>query len=543
MTIFEKISEKIKKTPEEFQPYEDFFYMSLEEKDKDVSLGVLRLKELSEMIVNQIMKSQDEEFLQNLYALHKRVLFAAAKEDFDSFLLYVEWNREPDKKFYPPRRKQLLALVRSLQKLEDNELDLLAISMPPGTGKSTLAIFYLTWVGGKHPDKPMLGGSHSNSFLRGVYDEINRIIDPQGEYLWHEVFNDVVIADTNAKDMRIDLGKAKRFQTFEFSSIGSGNAGKVRAETLLYCDDLVDGIEAAMSRERMDKLWQMYTTDLRQRKIGSCKELHIATRWSLYDVIGRLESQYGTSDRAEFIVCPALDENDESLFDYPCDAGFTTQFYHEQRDIMDDASWRALFMNQPIEREGQLYCPDELRYYFELPEGEPDAILAVCDTKDRGDDFCVQPILYQYGQDYYMEDVVCDNSKPEVVETKLAMALVQHKVQMARYESNSAGGRVAEKVHSLVKEQGGNTHISTKYTTANKETKILVNSPFVKEHFLFKDDSVPQSKDYRRFKQQLFGYTLSGRNKHDDSPDAISQAVEFVQSMQTSKVEIFKRPW
>lgn len=178
-----------------------------------------------------------------------------------------------------------------MQDLADDKLDLLAISEPPGIGKTTIALFFLTWIGGRYPELPMLGGSHSNGFLRGVYNEILRIVDPNGDYLWHEVFPSSPLVNTDAKNMRIDLAYTKRFETFEFSSIGSGNAGKVRAGSLLYCDDLVDGIETAMSRDRLDKLWQQYYTDLRQRKIGNCKELHIATRWSVNDVIGRLEQQ------------------------------------------------------------------------------------------------------------------------------------------------------------------------------------------------------------------------------------------------------------
>ena len=102
-----------------------------------------------------------------------------------------------------------------------------------------------------------------------------------------------------------------RFKTLEFSSIGSGNAGKVRAMNILYCDDLVDGIETAMSIDRLDKLWQQYYTDLRQRKVGTrAKELHIATRWSGHDVLGRLERDYEGDPSARFIRFPALGEND-----------------------------------------------------------------------------------------------------------------------------------------------------------------------------------------------------------------------------------------
>ena len=538
----EKIFQKTKKTA---QDYKDIYCLCLELRKTDVKTAVKYMVKLSAELERVIIQSNNEKEVVELYGLYKQVLLSAAPHHFESYLLYVEWNREPEKKFYPPRRRVLNRVVNELQKLEDDELDLLAISLPPGSGKTTLAIFYLTWLAGKHPDEPMLTGSHSNSFVRGVYDECLRILDSQGEYLWHDVFPGVTVSNTNAKDCRIDLGKRKRFETLEFTSIGTGNAGLYRASKLLYCDDLVSGIEVALSKERLDKLWETYTTDLRQRKIGDhCKELHIATRWSVHDVIGRLEREYADSDRAEFIVIPALNENDESNFDYDYGVGFNTKFYHEQRGIMDDVSWRALYLNQPIEREGLLYSEDELRRYFELPDTYPDAIISVCDTKDRGTDYCCMPIAYQYGNDYYIDEIICDNSNPEIVETRLVMALLKHKVQMSRFESNSAGGRVAQKVQEEVKSKGGRTKITTKYTTANKETKIIVNSPFIKEHCLFKDSSVIKTdKEYRKALNFLCSYTMAGKNKNDDVPDAFAQLSEFIQSLAGNSVEIFKRPF
>ena len=542
--VLSKIAEKMKKDPS-MRVFKDMYDFCREVMKTDIPLGVRYLVLLSEELDRAIPSGKFDNIITDLYSLHKKVLLTAAPHHFESFLLYIESNREPEKKFYPPRRKVLKQVVEALQDLADDKLDLLAISLPPGSGKTTLAIFYLTWLAGKYSDEPMLTGSHSNSFVRGVYDECLRILDPQGEYLWNDVFPTVSVSGTNAKDCRIDLGKRKRFETLEFTSIGTGNAGLYRASRLLYCDDLVSGIEVALSKERLDKLWETYTTDLRQRKIGDhCKELHIATRWSVHDIIGRLENDYGDSDRAKFIVIPALDENDESNFDYTYGVGFNTKFYREQRAIMEDASWRALYMNQPIERNGLLYQADELRRYFELPDGEPDAILSVCDTKDRGTDYCGMPIVYKYGDDYYVEHIICDNSNPEVVETRLVMALLEHKVQMSRFESNSAGGRVAQKVQEEVKAKGGRTKITTKYTTANKETKIIVNSPWVKEHCLFKDDTVIKyDKEYKRALNFLCSYTMAGKNKHDDIPDVFAQLSEYVQSLVGNSVTVFQRPF
>ena len=479
-----------------------------------------------------------------LMALLKKAYKLTARQCFDDYCIYLEWDRPAQQRFYAPRRKQLLPIVEALQDLEDNVLDLLAISMPPGTGKTTIAIFYLTWLGGKYPDEPMLGGSHSVSFVEGVYREVLRIITPGGEYLWSDVFPEVKICRTNAQFYRIDLNRAKRFETYQFTSLNANNSGKVRAKRLLYCDDLISGIDVAMNKGALDKIWEQYTVDFLQRKIGHCKELHIATRWSVHDPIGRLEREYDGDARARFVTFPALDENDQSNFDYPYGLGFTTEAYHHLRDTMDEASWKALYMNEPIEREGLLYPEDSLRRYFELPNGDPDAIIAVCDTKDRGEDYCVLPIAYQYGDDYYIERVICDNSSPAVVEARLSTALLEHNVQMAQFESNAAGGKVAEKIQSEIKAQKGRTKIVTKYTTANKETKIILAQPYVRDHFLFKDNSViNRDNDYKTFMRLLTSYTMAGKNKHDDPPDAVAMLADYVQSFGSHTITVCKRPF
>ena len=543
--LLETILETIRISPGHYQVLEDLYYTSLEAMKRDVKLGVRYLKILSELIEKRMPTLRDESEIRRLFTLHKKVLLAAAPHDFDSYLLYVEWNRDPDKKFYPPRRKVLKQVAEAMQDLAERKIRLLTISLPPGTGKTTLAIFYLTWLAGRTPNEPMLSGSHSNAFIRGVYDECLRILDPEGEYLWHDVFPGIQVSSTNAKDCRIDIDKKQRFETLEFTSIGTGNAGLYRAMNLLYCDDLVSGIEVALSKERLDKLWETYTTDLRQRKQGDhCVELHIATPWSVHDVIARLQQKYGDDDDARFINIPALDENDESNFDYDYGVGYSTATLRAQREIMDDASWRALYMCQPIEREGLVYSEDELRRYFELPKGDPDGIIAVCDTKDKGADYAFLPVAYVYGEDYYIDDCICDNNLPNIVDARLTEILVRDKVQMCRFESNSAGGRVAEKVQEAVKEKGGITHITTKFTTANKETKIIVNSAWVKEHCLFKDESMYKRKsDYGKMMNFLCSYTMAGKNAHDDVPDGMAMLAEYAQSLVGAKVQIFKRPF
>ena len=533
----------IENRPGDIGAYEDLFSLCQAWAETDFTAAHRankKLKDMCDRMMDKVPMSQVEGF----YSLWRRGLLFEAPYDFDSYLTYMELDRQAKKRFYQPRKKQLKPVVDALQALcGDDKLDLLAVSLPPGVGKTTLAIFLLTWIAGRDPNNPNLTGSHSNSFVRGVYDECLRLFDSKGEYLWHDVFPAVQVSSTNAKDCRIDLDKRQRFETLEFTSIGTGNAGLYRAANLLYCDDLVSGIEVALSKERLDKLWETYTTDLRQRKIGDkCKELHIATRWSVHDVIGRLEREYENNPRAKFIRIPAMNEDDESNFDYEFGVGFSTKFYREQRDIMDSVSWKALYQNEPVERMGLLYQENELRRYFDLPDQEPDAIIAACDTKDRGTDYCAMPIAYQYGDDYYIEDFICDNSNPEIVEARIVAKLLKHRVQAARFESNSAGGRIAADVQKRVKEEGGRTKITTKFSTTNKETRIIIAAGYAKEHFLFKDESAYKGdKEYRLAMSMLCGYTMAGKNKNDDLVDSIAMLVDYSESFRLAKVEVMKR--
>lgn len=191
---------EIRKRPSGTKAYEDLYYMAKDSLRTDEVMGVKYLVELAEIIEKQIPVTKTDKDLHFLFGLHRRVLLAAAPYHFDSYLLYVEWNREPEKKFYPPRRKVLRQVVDALQELAEDKLDLLAVSLPPGSGKTTLAIFYLTWLAGRIPNEPMLTGSHSNAFIRGVYDECLRILDKDGDYLWHDVFPAINVSNTNARD-------------------------------------------------------------------------------------------------------------------------------------------------------------------------------------------------------------------------------------------------------------------------------------------------------------------------------------------------------
>lgn len=479
------------------------------------------------------------------YDLYNKALLFLAQEhkDFDSYLLYVEKNRDPEDRYYQPRRNKIYWLVQKMQRLIDDELDILSISMPPGTGKTTLGEFFISFVMGHYPNTPNLMSSHSGFMTRMFYDAVLNIIT-SNEYCWSDVFPNIVFEGNNAKEETINLGRWQPFKTLTCRPIRGSLTGVTRCEGFLYVDDLVSGIEEALSIDRLDKLYGEYTTDLKSRKKKKAKEIHIATRWSVHDVIGRLERMYEGNPRAEFIAVPDIDpQTGKSNFDYDYDVGFDEKYFHDMEMSMDDVSYRCLYKSDPIEREGILYHPTELqRYIGGLPDREPDSILAICDTKDTGTDYNFLGVFYQYGDRYYLEDLVFKNIDPGTLDELNSDMLVKHHVQQAQFESNKEGSRTANEVERLVKAKGGRCHITKKYTTQNKETKIIVNSSWVKEHVIFKDITEYEPKsDYGVMMSFLCSYTQLGKNKHDDAPDTLAMFAQFVDALLGGEGQVVKR--
>ena len=490
----------------------------------------------------------------------KYLLLEAQNYQVDSGLLYLEKNRLPKERFYEPRREVFVKhqIIQSLQDLMDDELDIFGLSVPPGCGKSTLEDFFLSLVGGWFPNDFNLSSAHSSILTRSLYDGVLEIINDPVEYTWHEIFPTVQLTNTNAKETTVNLERNGRFKTWTFRSIDGSLTGATRCNRFLTADDLVSGIEEALNKNRLETLWTKVVNDLRSRRLEGCKEIYIATRWSVHDPIGKLQQLYEGNPKAKFIAIPALDENGESNFMFTVN-GFSKKYFMDAKESMDDISFNCLYQQQPIEREGLLLPASELRRFFfskdQVPEKqvqfnifpnrEPDAIWGVCDTKDKGTDFESLPIAYQFGEDFYIPAVVFDdNTDYDTLDRKTADIIIEHNPHKVRFESNQAGGRIADNIEKMVKGKC-RTSIETKYTTANKETKILVNADWIKKHCLFLEPSLYTPKsDYGLFMGNVCSYTTKAKVPHDDGIDSLSMLAEYVQDMFGRKESrIIKSPY
>lgn len=492
----------------------------------------------------------DYEIIERFYSV---LLLEAQNKNVDSFFRYIERKRDPKERFYMPRRKQFLkiGLVDALQGMIDDKYDILCISLIPGAGKTTIEKFFNAAIIGWYPKDFNLFYSHSGDITRMYYDGMYDIVTNADEYAWNEIFPNLSVTNTNAKMEQFNVGKYKPFPSVQCTSVGSKNAGKVRASKFLLVDDMIGGIEEAMNPMILDKLWNKYAVDARQRKIQdttghNCKEIHIATRWSVHDVIGRIQNMYDGNPRVKVIAVPDIDPaTGESNFDYEF-SGFTKEFFEDQQLLMDDISYRCLYKQEPIEREGLLFPDDRIRRYLNLPHGEPEIITAQCDTKGKGTDYFVLPVLLKYGDDYYCVDCVCDNTADyEIQYENAANVLVNNKVMECEFERNAGGDRVSVEVNKRVESKGWICNITDVPTETNKEARIFQRSNWILQHIIFKDSSLYTPKEpYGVMMSLLKRYSVSGKKQPDDVPDVFSNfANRVVSGNRLSKVEAAINPF
>ena len=492
-------------------------------------------------------------YYQILDDFYDLILAEAKNKCVDSYFRYIEKKREPKERFYMPRRKQFLkiGLVDGLQGMLDDKYDMLLISLIPGAGKTSIEKFFLSGVIGWYPKDFNLFYSHSSDITRMFYDGELDIVKNLGEYCWHDIFPNLAVSGENAKMEQFNVGKYKPFPSVQCTSVGSKNAGKVRASKFLLVDDMIGGIEEALNRNILDKLWDKYAVDARQRKIqdtdgNNCKEIHIATRWSVHDVIGRIQKMYEGNDRVKTIAVPDIDpKTGKSNFDYEY-SGFTVEFFEDQQLLMDDVSYRCLYKQEPIEREGLLFPEEKTRRYLNLPHGAPEIITAQCDTKGKGTDYFVLPVLQKYGEDYYCVDCVCDNTADyELQYENASNIIVDNQVQECEFERNSGGDRVALEVNKRVEQKGWICNITDTPTETNKEARIYQCSSWILQHVIFKDSSLYTPKEpYGVMMSLLTRYSVSDKKQLDDVPDVFSNfAIRMTAGTREARAEAVHNPF
>ena len=662
--------------------------------EEELAYMVARGKEFFDVVNRMLARSASAKTsaAPEWYELKRKVCLLLAPHSFDHYMQYVEWNREPARKFWVPRRSVLLGLCNDLQDLEEHKIKFLGVSMPPRVGKllsddtpimttrgwvkhgdlrvgdevfspdgnpvkvthvfpkgyanirvwfslgrgythidchenhewvvfkgrerkprivttkklmedfanfdpdkarfktlyyivqrfdtnnawkmcelkkprrlkfagferiepvqgncisveggvylagdrlipthnSTICIFFLTWHMGRHPDDASAMGGHSDTLVNGFYGELNAVLDPDGEYLWHDVFPHAQIESRSAKYLQINLNHPKRFPTMTCRSAEGTWTGAIdiSRDGILYVDDLVKDLEESLSPARLDAKYNIYLNQMKDRMKDGALQLMVGTRWNVMDPLGRVREQYRDNPEYRFTVIPALDANGESNFQYDYGVGFSTEYYRDMKASIDDCTWCAKYQGAPYVRQGLVFPPDSLlRYNGVLPGGSPERIIPACDVAWGGEDYLSMPIVYVYGDGaMYCVDVVFSNANKVFTQPEVVGKLLIHRPHQVQFEANNGGTEYAQAIDEMLRAKGCVLNISTRRAPGNasKLSRIIQYAPDIsKIHFLDFDHSTPE---YRSFIEWLCSFVSLGKNVHDDAPDSLAQLMDL----------------
>ena len=547
------IANAIKKEPEKFKHYRDYYNVCLQDTKNNIdNLKWLESKAL--YVQNHAFVKGNLDVSSEFRDLRRDIFTAAAVLDLDSYMIALEWNRKPDQMFYLPRRKVLKQVVDAYQDLEDDKLDELFVNQPPRTGKSTVSIFAMTWKIGKDSEASNLYSAYSDKITTSFYNGCLEVINDKVTYRWHDIFRGHDIASTNGKDLTFDIDRKKHYPSVTARSIHGTLNGSCDASGWLMSDDLVSGIDEALSSDRLASLWYLVENNFLTRAKEKCKIIWEGTRWATADPVGLrlevLEREEYKGRRTRVISIPALNENDESNFDYDYGVGYSTEYYLARRASFehnqDLASWNAQYQQEPADRLGVVFSPESLNFYNgELPPDDKlvRTFMAV-DPAFGGGDYTASPVCSQYTDgSVYIPDVVYDNGDKTVTVPQIADKVIKYKVTLLRIECNKMTMSYKEELERELEKRGIKINIQTKAAPNNqsKEARIFDKAPTIRQFYFLDENKRP--KHYTTFMVNVYSFRVTGHNKHDDAPDSLAMAADVLERPVAAKVEVFKRPW
>lgn len=471
---------------------------------------------------------------------------------FESFMLYMEKNRPPEERFYQPRVNPLRQVAQGIQDLADDILDELFINLPSRTGKTQIVKFAYVWWGSRNTELSNLYSAFSDKITKAFYNGcLELITDPT--YTYHEIFPNNKIVSTNGDDETIDMNRKKTYPTYTCRSIYGTLNGSCDCNGLAVADDLFSGISEAISEDRQATVWGLFDNNFMKRLKRKAKLINMGTRWALGDCQGRRRLLLETKEefknrRFRVISIPALDDNDESNFDYPYNLGYSTEDYKmirasfEENDDM--ASWYAQDQQEPIERQGALFTSGNMKFFEPKdlpPDRAPDRIFMAVDEAYGGGDFVSGPVCLQYDQAFYVIDAVFDDGDKFITRPLIVEMILKYQVQAARFEETKETADYREWIEKELKEKYDyrlNFTGKAAPGTLGKRVRIFDKAPEIREMYFLKSEF--RSKPYQKFMQNIFSFKMEGKVKHDDGPDSMAQLCMMKVGC-GSKVQIFNR--
>jgi phage uncharacterized protein (putative large terminase), C-terminal domain len=420
-------------------------------------------------------------------------------------------------KFYKRDRKYLLEVCNEFQSfLNDDEHDVLVLNMPPRHGKSLTLGKFVEWVLGNDHTKKIMTGSYNETLSTVFAKNVRDTIQENKADITRVVYSDVFDAKIKYGDAKMNLWSLEDGYNNYLATSPTGTATGFGADIIII-DDVIKNAEEANNAMVLDKHWDWFVNTMLSRLESGGKIIINMTRWHSEDLAGRaLRELPKTGYRVKHINFRAHDEKTDTML---CEEVLSLMDYKRKVLTMGSDIASANYQQKPIDIKGRLY--GEFKTYNTRSEYRK--IWHYCDTADTGKDYLCS-IVWGETSEGFMDvlDVIYTQKTMEYTETAVADQLVNNKVNSSRIERNNGGRSFARSVKDKI--QGKvSCSVDDFYQSTNKESRIYSNSHWIEQYVRFPHDWRIRFPEYY---QAMTTYQKTGKNKHDDAPDATTGIAE-----------------
>lgn len=191
--------------------------------------------------------------------------------------------------------------------------------------------------------------------------------------------------------------------------------------------------------------------------------------------------------------------------------------------VADQLNFDTQYLQDPTPLLGLMYLP--FKTYGHIPETMQSQRKNYTDTADKGkDNLCsIDYIETEYAA--YVTDVTYTPKPMVETEPMIGKQLARNKTQICRIESNNGGEGFARNVEQQTILSGNHGTVFIPFhQSANKDVRIYSNSAKVHNLLIMPHD---WKERWPEFWKAVTKYRKTGKNAHDDAPDALTGVAEY----------------
>jgi len=470
-------------------------------------------------------KSEAIALLEQIAAEQKRILVRNHLIDFTKWTFQGYEINEHHRRY-----------AEVLDRFSRGKIKNLMVFMPPQHGKSELCSSRLpAKLLGDNPDLRIALTSYNHSFASRFNRDVQRIIDDEK---YRQLYPGTQLSGVGIRSMGSWLRNADEFEIIDhkgsFVSVGVGGGLTGRTVDIGIVDDPYKDAQDAWSTTVRQSVQDWYDTVFKTRLHNDSQQLITQTRWHPDDLSGTILKR--EPENWHVVIFPAIKVGQPSAEDPREEGEALWPARHSLTRLLEVKRqnphvFGSLYQQDPKPAEGLLF-PVESLNRFTLEDIKTDGdyhkvYIAAIDLADKGKDFYCMLVAVLFEHKIYVIDCIFTQAPIDTTEPLTIAMLKKHKTRRCRIESNAGGEIYCSNLKKAVLRERITTHIDPVFTTANKETRILLSSGSIKQHMWFRSDIAPKS-DYAKFIDNLTGYTMQGKNEHDDGPDCATMIIELI---------------